>query len=139
MDGGAGASDSGNVRAVRFIAEPITVEFERRPALEKRPGLPAAFVWDGRRYRVLELLLEWHDYERRGRMASNMRPEHAERAAHRGSRGVGRDYYRVRTDRGPVFEIYYDRAPRNVRETKGTWFVFREVEPVEGSDRDATE
>jgi hypothetical protein len=56
-----------------------------------------------------------------------MRPEHAERAALRGSRGVGRDYYRVDTHGGRVFEIYYDRAPSSVTDAKGGWYAFREL------------
>ncbi|MBD3367192.1 MAG: hypothetical protein GF405_03320 [Candidatus Eisenbacteria bacterium] len=115
------------VRSLRFIAEEIAVEFDAEPALEKKPGLPAAFVWRGKRYTVIRLLAEWHDYTRRGRMASNMRPEHAERARLRGSRGVGRDYYRVVTGAGRAFEIYYDRAPRSATDAKGSWHLFREI------------
>jgi hypothetical protein len=66
--------------------------------LEKKPGCPDRFVWRGEAYCVIEVLSEWHDYGRRGRMARNMRPEHAATASRRGSWGVGRDYYRVRTD-----------------------------------------
>ncbi len=73
------------------------------------------------------MLNEWHDYSRRGRMALNMRPEHAAVAARRGSWGVGRDYYRVRTDTGEVFDLYYDRAPRGSKRRKGDWFLCRQV------------
>jgi hypothetical protein len=52
-------------------------------------------------------------------MARNMRPTHAEAAQRRGSWGVGRDYYRVRTGSGHIFDLYYDRA--------GSWFLFREL------------
>ncbi len=64
-------------------------------------------------------------------MATNMRAEHAARASQRGSWGVGRDYYRVRTDTGQVFELYYDRAPKGSRDRKGAWFLDRELSDSE--------
>ena len=79
---------------------------------------------------VAEVLSEWRDYGRRGRMAANMRPEHAELAAERGSWGVGRFFFRVRTDAGPIFDLYYDRAPKGTANRKGAWFLFREMAPV---------
>ena len=68
--------------------------------------------------------------DRRGRMANNMRPEHAELAAERGSWGVGRFFFRIRTDSGPIFDLYYDRAPKGTANRKGAWFLFREMAPV---------
>ena len=95
--------------------------------LEKKPGCPNRFVWRGDTYQILEILSEWHDYGRRGRMEHNMRADHALVAARRGSWGVGRDYYRVRTDTGQVFDIYYDRAPKTASDRKGAWFLYREM------------
>jgi len=64
-------------------------------------------------------------------MGRNMRPVHLDRAAMKGSWGVGRFYFRVRVESGQVFEIYYDRAPGNVADRKGSWFLFGErVEPL---------
>jgi hypothetical protein len=60
-------------------------------------------------------------------MTSNMRPEHAAVAERRGSWGVGRDYYRVLTDSGRIFDIYYDRAPKDAGRRKGAWFLYREL------------
>jgi len=111
----------------RFIGEEIEVEFDTSPALEKKPGPPDRFVWRGDIYPVEEILSEWHDFTRRGRMARNMRPDHALAAARRGSWGVGRDYFRVKTG-GHIFDIYYDRAPRTSTERKGIWFLFREMQ-----------
>lgn len=113
---------------LRFIGEEIEVEFDTAPALEKKPGPPDHFVWRGETCRVEEVISEWHDFTRRGRMARNMRPDHALAAARRGSWGVGRDYFRVRTERGRVFDIYYDRSPRSSSERKGVWFLFREMQ-----------
>jgi len=60
-------------------------------------------------------------------MARNMRPEHTETAQKRGSWGVGKDYYRVVTDSGRIFDIYFDRAPKGVDNRKGAWFLFQEL------------
>lgn len=119
------------MKPLRFIGEPIQVEFDQPPLLEKTPGCPDRFLWRGKAYRVIEKLSEWHDYSRRGRMARNMRPEHAAVASQRGSWGVGRFYFRVRTDSGQVFDLYYDRAPRSADDRKGQWFLFREMSESE--------
>lgn len=119
----------------RFIGQPIQVEFDRTPTLEKKAGCPDRFVWEERTYRIIDKLSEWHDYARRGRMARNMRSEHLATAARRGSWGVGRDFYRVRTETGQVFDIYYDRAPGKAGDRKGSWFLYSELSdssPSEG-------
>lgn len=116
-----------NTKPLRFIGEPIEAQFDQPPTLEKKPGCPDQFVWQGVTYRIIEKLSEWHDYGRRGRMAVNMRPAHAATASRRGSWGVGRDYYRVRTDTGQVFDLYYDRAPKRIGDRKGAWFLYQEM------------
>ncbi len=116
---------------MRFIGETIDVQFDQPPALEKKPGCPDGFTWQGEQFRVAEMLKEWHDYRRRGRMARNMQPQHAAVAAGRGSWGVGRDYFRVRTKDGRIFELYYDRAPKNIDERKGQWFLNSELDGEE--------
>ena len=115
-------------KPLRFISEPIEVEFDQPPALEKKPGPPSRFFWRDTTYTVVEVLSEWHDTARRGRMAKNMMPAHAAVAASRGSWGVGQDYYRVRTASGQVFDIYYDRAPKGSDHRKGAWFLYREMQ-----------
>jgi hypothetical protein len=97
---------------LHFIGEPIEVIFDQPPTLEKKPPCPNAFVWQGQLYRILEELESWHDYARQGRMATNMRPGHAEAAAGCGSWGVGRFFFRVRVEEGRLFELYYARAFR---------------------------
>ncbi|MBN1261526.1 MAG: hypothetical protein JXB35_12680 [Anaerolineae bacterium] len=112
---------------LHFIGESIAVEFDQPPVLEKKPGRPDRFIWRGETHVIVALLSEWHDYERRGRMASNMRPSHAAAATQRGSWGVGRAYFRVRTGAGRIFELYYDRAPKAVDDRKGSWVLYREL------------
>jgi hypothetical protein len=111
----------------RFIGEEIEVDFDQPPLLEKKPGCPDRFTWQEENFEIVEMLKEWHDYRRRGRMAQNMQPAHAAIAEQRGSWGVGRDYFRVRTAGGRTFELYYDRAPKDAGRRKGAWFLYREI------------
>lgn len=119
------------LRPLHYIGEAIDAIFERPPALDKKPGCPQAFSWRGATYPITGLLAEWHDYARKGRMAGNMRPDHAEAASHRGSWGVGRDYFRVRVEGGRLFELYYDRAPKGSKQRKGQWFLVAELAEAE--------
>lgn len=113
---------------LRFVAEPIKVAYETSPLLEKDPECPDQFVWRKHTYQVVEQISAWRDYERRGLMARNMTPGHLATASRRGSWGVGRLYFRVRTDTGQVFDMYYDRRPRSVERRKGQWFLYRELQ-----------
>ncbi len=119
---------------LHFIGEAITVEFDEPPLWEKKPGCPNRFIWRDEIYRVAEMVSEWADYTRRGRAARNMiwlgqiKPQHAAVAATRGSWGVGRYYFQVRTTTGRFFELYYDRAPKGSDERKGAWFLVSELE-----------
>lgn len=110
----------------RFIGEAIKVFFDQPQVLEKKPGCPSAFQWRDKTYHIVRLMAEWQDFRRRGKMARNMQPEHAERAASRGSRGVGRYYFRVVSADDRIFELYYDRAPSSVDDQKGNWFLLGE-------------
>ena len=137
---------------LHFLDQPIEVNFDIPPTLQKSPDMPPnGFSWEGKTYRVVEMLASWNDFKRRGRMAQNMQPAHAAVASTRGSLNVGRFYFRVRvalvssstadqsnstTDQSnstagqseqQIFDIYYDRAMKNVDERKGQWFVYREM------------
>jgi hypothetical protein len=120
-----------DLKPAHFITEQIEVEFDQPPVLEKKPLPPTRFIWRGETYHVAELLSEWVDYERRGRMRRNMQPQHAAVATQRGSWGVGLFYFRVRTNAGRYFDLYYDRAPKGIDNRKGAWFIYQELERVE--------
>ena len=113
---------------IRFIGDEIRVVFDEPPVLEKKPGCPDAFIWQDETLRIVELLDEWSDFARRGRFARNMRPQRAKVARNRGSWGVGRFFFRVRVDDGRLFELYYDRAPKDAADRKGSWFLRCELE-----------
>jgi len=115
----------------QFIGEPIDVVYDQPPALAKKPSCPNAFHWRNQTYPIVEIVSQWQDFERKDRMQQNMRPGHAAGARVRGSGGVGRFYFRVRTETGQVFELYYDRAPKNAADRTGAWFLYRELNEEE--------
>lgn len=113
---------------LHFLDPPIEVLYDTPPAREKTPDAPPnGFIWEGKTYRVVEMLSSWNDYKRRGRMRRNMQPAHAAAASARGSLNVGRFYFRVKVDTGRIFDVYYDRAVKNVDDRKGQWFLYREM------------
>ena len=116
-----------NYQPLHFLDLPIEAVFDTSLAREKTPECPNGFIWENKTYRVIEMLSSWSDFKRRGKMARNMRPAHAEVASSRGSLNVGRFYFRVRVDTNQIFDIYYDRAMKNVDERKGQWFIYREL------------
>jgi hypothetical protein len=111
---------------IHFFDEPINVVFNSPPLLAKSPPCPDGFTWRGQALRIVEMLAEWHDYRRRGRMENNMQPAHARVAAERGSLNVGRFYFRVKVESGQIYELYYDRATEKVGDRKGHWFLLGE-------------
>jgi hypothetical protein len=115
------------LRPIHFIDEPIEVNFNTPPVAEKSPPCPDGFTWAGTTFLIVEKLSEWFDYSRRGRFARNMQPAHAAVASRRGSLGVGRLYFQVRTDTDQIFDIYYNRAILSADDRKGHWFIYREM------------
>jgi hypothetical protein len=103
------------------------VAFDEPPALEKTPGCPNAFTWKNQEFRVIESVVEWSDFTRRGRFSRNMQPGHLSVATQRGSWGVGKFFFRVRVEGDRFFELYYDRAPKDARQRKGSWYLRSEL------------
>lgn len=112
---------------IHFYDDSIEIIFDVQPVREKTPDCPNGFIWNDQTFRVTEMLSSWSNFTRRGRAARNMRPAHAEVASTRGSLNVGRFYFRVKVNTGQIFDLYYDRAMKNVDERKGQWFVYREL------------
>jgi hypothetical protein len=119
---------------IHFFDEHIEVIFNVPPTLEKSPTCPNGFIWNEKTYHIIESLSEWSDFTRRGKMAKNMRPAHAEVASTRGSLNVGRFYFRVKVDSEQIFDIYYDRAIKSVDDRKGEWVLYRELEQLSRND-----
>ena len=104
-------------------------EFEKPVLFTKKPDCPDNFSWQGKTFRITELISEWQDFTRKGKYSRNMKDAHLERANIKGSLGVGRFYFRVLTNEGRVFDIYYDRSIKNTFETDGFWVLFQELFP----------
>ena len=113
---------------VSFISESIEVEFDKEPLYEKKPPCPDGFFWQGNHFRIVELISEWKDFNRRGRFAHNMRLVNIKKTLRRGSIGVGRFYFQVRTDGGRFFLLYYDRSVKSADDRKGVWTLSQELE-----------
>jgi hypothetical protein len=111
----------------KFISDPIVVQFSSPPALTKKPRCPDFFNWCDEEFTIASCLAEWTDFTRRGRMARNMQPQHAQIASGRGSWGVGRYYFDVRTHTNRCFRLYYDRAPEDAADRAGTWVLLAEL------------
>lgn len=118
--------------SIQFINELISVSFEKELVIQKKPICPTEFSWREKTYTIVELLGEWKDYHRRGDMLHNMSTEHTTTAERRGSWGVGTYYFRVKIQEERIFDIYFDRAPDNVDDRKGKWFIFRELSYAKG-------
>ncbi len=105
-----------------FISEPITPEagsFDTRAMVSGLGGLPAAFVWRGRRYEIVECL------------------EHAKESSREGGHAGGelylrRQVFQVRLDTGQRATLYLQRqAPRGAsgRAARQRWFLYS-IEPA---------
>ena len=116
---------------LHFIGAEISVAWDVPPAREKTPACPQAFTWDGSTYRIAALLAEWNDFTRHGRMARNMQPQHASRATIYGSLGVGRFFFRVKTESGQIFDLRYDRAIKSAIQRSGSWTLLQELEEIQ--------
>lgn len=114
-------------RPAGFYGESIEAEFAQQPELEKKPGAPSAFVWRGQRFEVARVLKEWHDYGGSGPMGGMVGGGGKGAGPWGGgSRTIGRDYYRVATAGGEIFDVYFDRRPKG-KDRKGSWTLDRKI------------
>lgn len=82
----------------------------------EKTGVPTAFIWQGREYRIQEVWGEWPDYgfgaAPRGRWWQRRH----------------RTWFRVVTTEDEVFEIYLDRGRKRKR-----WYLYRRLDTSAGS------
>jgi len=77
----------------------------------QKSGIPSAFIWRGREYRIREIWGEWPDFG-----FGSMTQEHWWQRRHR-------TYFRVVTEDDEVFEIYLDRGARRKK-----WVLYRQLD-----------
>jgi len=109
-----------------YVGEEIEARYHKKREVIKTPVCPDYFEWKNQTFLIKQLLSEWKDFTRKGRFNRNMSPGHKKRAYLSGSWGVGRFFFRVKTDSGRVFDIYYDRGPGKGSDRKGYWILFKE-------------
>jgi hypothetical protein len=110
-----------------FIDEIISVIFEQSEHLIKKPVCPDKFIWKGQEYIIGELINEWQDFSPNDSSSANPNEPLLKKDAVKGSFGVGRFYFRVRTTDCRVFDLYYDRKIKNVSSTEGFWVLYQEI------------
>jgi hypothetical protein len=114
------------LKPVSFINEEIKVQHDNPPVYKRTPTPPDRFFWRGNMFEIREILLEWKDFDRRGKNAHNMRPSSLLKAASRGSRAVGRFYFRVMTHNDRIFQLYFDRSNWDADNQTGSWILHSE-------------
>lgn len=93
--------------APTFIGEPIEVTTGGHIAE------PQSFVWREQAYMITHVIAAWQDWGfPAGAVQRNWRTRRH------------RNYYRVETEAGEVFEIYNDRGPAGGR---SEWFVYQQL------------
>ncbi len=114
------------MKMIQFIDQKVEVRFKTPPLYVKSPPCPDALFWDGMWHEIIREISSWTDFTRKGKMKRNMQPQHAARASSQGSWGVGRYSFQVETKEGRIFEIYFDRAPKDVDDRLGNWYLLGE-------------
>jgi hypothetical protein len=75
--------------------EPVAGRGDADALARGEPGVPAAFVWEGRRYDVASVLSRW----------KTMRTD-------RGEKYVARHWFEIELTSGETMRIYCERQPR---------------------------
>ncbi|HEX9750928.1 MAG TPA: DUF6504 family protein [candidate division Zixibacteria bacterium] len=97
----------------KFVGERITVTTQGEiPA-------PVTFRWNKSVFTVAEIIVSWFDW---GFPAGAMQRDWKTRRHRR--------YYRVRTDSGDIFEIYFDRKTPS---GTGEWYLYQKLDGDESS------
>ena len=89
---------------------------------------PVAFVLEGQEHAIQEVLAAWPDHG-----FGSSPPIRKRWWLHH-----HRNYYRVRTATGEVFEIYYDRGVSLKASKYKKWYASRQLDPSDGQQQDVT-
>jgi hypothetical protein len=94
----------------RYFGRPIEVITKGG---ENETKIPASFKHNGREYIITEVMEFWPDYGF-GRSSSGRK---------RWWQRHHRNYYRVKTNEGEIYEIYYDRGVNKKNPEFKKWFI----------------
>jgi len=78
---------------------------------------PTSFRFGELEYVISDIIEAWHDH---GFGRSPLRHRKWWQRRHR-------NYYRVKTDQGGIFEIYYDRGTSLEHPERKKWFLYRQL------------
>lgn len=92
----------------KFISQAISV------SRDAESGKPVSFVWNGREYTVREIIAVWPDW---GFSSGSPKRKNWRMRRHR-------NYYRVETVDGEVFELYHDRG---IKGENDTWVLQTQI------------
>lgn len=79
--------------------------------------VPVSFRLDDREYVISEIMEAWQDY---GFGKSQLHRKRWWQRHHR-------NYYRVKTTKGEIFEIYFDRGTKLEHAKSRKWFLYRQL------------
>jgi hypothetical protein len=96
-----------------FISEPLKPRgpFNTVAMSRGEPGLPEAFEWHGRVYRVSVCLNQWKKSEREGVRTG-------------GELYLRRHYYELRMSDGSIWVVYFVRQTPRTGSPKARWFLY---------------
>ncbi len=108
----------GDAVPVEFIRKEVTVTLD-----EGEERLPRSFKLGGKEYQVAEVLASWQDHGYSGLPAAGRRRG---QAGWQG--GTQRQFFRIRTEEGDVFEVYVEApAGRRGAGLKPRWYAHRRI------------
>jgi hypothetical protein len=105
-----------------FISEPIRPKrgTGNAAAMSRgEPGLPSAFTWRGREYRIAGVVKAWKSSSREG-------------GSPRGELYLRRHWWTVRCESGEELTVYCERQARGGRANR-RWFLFTMRRPAAGA------
>jgi len=100
----------------KFISQEIEV------VRDENSGDPISFTWDGRDYEIGTIIAAWPDW---GFSAGAPKRKNWRMRRHR-------NFYRVETVEGGVYELYHDRG---LKPEGGRWILHSRISPAETDDK----
>lgn len=97
--------------------QPVIPDTSAGPVIPGAPVLPHKFLWRGSGYEVEAVLESWKET---GPCTHGS-----------GERYVRKHWFRIRTTRGDVMKIYFERKTRSAREAKRRWWLYTITRSVE--------
>ncbi|MBI2914619.1 MAG: hypothetical protein HYY08_01705 [Firmicutes bacterium] len=135
-DGTVPATEAGtsSEAEVKNETSPSTGQPETSGEPSLRWSAPAAFTWRAEKYRISAILRRWHEHKGVARPAaypgarglSGSGRGRAAGAPGGGADSPGRDYFRVRTEDGSLFDIFREHSGK-AKEGPSRWVLHKQL------------